>query len=231
MAIGMSDSLKRLGGERMDDLFARVKDVALLPDVIGRYGVKLRQQGKNRLVGLCPFHREKSGSFTVYADSNRFHCFGCAVSGSAIDFISRMNGTTPLESAKYLASMYHIPTEHEPSPDEAKKWKDEKLKRERERKIKQSLRNWEIYAHDVLASCYRHMTHDLEDYSPDSGDVFKDSLYEMAAHWHERIEYMLDCLDYSSDGQKLELYKKYHERVDALYGKYLRQRNAHTAET
>ena len=59
-----------------------------IEQVIGRY-VQLRRRGKN-LTGLCPFHSEKTPSFTVYPDTQSFYCFGCDAGGDAITFMKKM---------------------------------------------------------------------------------------------------------------------------------------------
>ena len=56
--------------------------------VIGSY-VSLKRAGSN-LKGLCPFHNEKTPSFTVYPADNSFYCFGCGVGGNVITFIRQM---------------------------------------------------------------------------------------------------------------------------------------------
>ena len=52
--------------------------------------ITLRRRGKT-LVGLCPFHNEKTPSFTVYPDTNSFYCFGCGAGGDVISFIRRID--------------------------------------------------------------------------------------------------------------------------------------------
>jgi len=64
-----------------------------LGDVVEASGVQLRGQGRVRQ-GVCPFHEESEGSFTVYADSERWYCFGCGEGGDVLDFISRIEGLT-----------------------------------------------------------------------------------------------------------------------------------------
>ncbi|MYA49214.1 MAG: virulence-associated protein E, partial [Chloroflexi bacterium] len=64
-----------------------------LGDVVEASGVQLRGQGRVRQ-GVCPFHEESEGSFTVYADSERWFCFGCGEGGDVLDFISRIEGLT-----------------------------------------------------------------------------------------------------------------------------------------
>lgn len=67
---------------------ARVKHACCIEDVVSRYGVELTPvAGGRRLVGLCPFHAEQHGSFTVYADTQSFCCFGCHAAGDVITFV------------------------------------------------------------------------------------------------------------------------------------------------
>ncbi|MVW72205.1 MULTISPECIES: DNA primase [unclassified Bordetella] len=81
----------------IQDLLARV-DVA---DVVGRY-VQLRKGGAN-LLGLCPFHNEKSPSFTVSPTKQFYHCFGCGAHGSAITFLMEHTGASFPEAVRTLA--------------------------------------------------------------------------------------------------------------------------------
>ena len=62
----------------------------------------LKRRGKN-LVGLCPFHNEKTPSFTVYPDSQSFYCFGCGAGGEVISFIRRAENLDYYEAVKFLA--------------------------------------------------------------------------------------------------------------------------------
>lgn len=82
----------------IQDLLARV-DVA---DVVGRY-VQLKKGGIN-LMGLCPFHNEKSPSFTVSPTKQFYHCFGCGAHGSAITFLIEHTGASFPEAVRTLAS-------------------------------------------------------------------------------------------------------------------------------
>ncbi len=72
-----------------------------LAEVVEASGVKLRGQGRVRQ-GPCPFHEEERGSFTVYQDSQRWHCFGCGLGGDALDFIQRLEGVDLPEAIRRL---------------------------------------------------------------------------------------------------------------------------------
>jgi len=83
----------------MDELRRRTT----LSSVVGRH-VKLTRRG-NRMIGLCPFHNEKTPSFHVRDDEGYYHCFGCGVSGDAIAFLREKEGLGFMESVRTLADM------------------------------------------------------------------------------------------------------------------------------
>ena len=72
-----------------------------LGDTVEAAGVRLRGRGRVRQ-GVCPFHDEAEGSFTVYADSERFYCFGCGEGGDVLDFIQRAEGLSLPEAIARL---------------------------------------------------------------------------------------------------------------------------------
>jgi len=81
----------------IQDLLARVDIV----DLVGRF-VQLRKAGQN-FVGLCPFHGEKTPSFTVSRNKQFFHCFGCGAHGSAIGFLMDHRGLAYVEAVREIA--------------------------------------------------------------------------------------------------------------------------------
>ena len=72
-----------------------------LGDTVEAAGVRLRGRGRVRQ-GVCPFHEEVEGSFTVYADSERFYCFGCGLGGDVLDFIQQAEGLSLPEAIARL---------------------------------------------------------------------------------------------------------------------------------
>ena len=72
-----------------------------IEDVVSGY-VNLRVRGRTR-VGLCPFHGEKTPSFTVYPENNSFYCFGCGVGGDVITFVKKIEHLDYLDAVKLLA--------------------------------------------------------------------------------------------------------------------------------
>jgi hypothetical protein len=72
-----------------------------LESLIRSSGINLKKSGSGRLVGLCPFHQEKTPSFTIYPD-DRYYCFGCGEYGDAIDFIRKQRGLSYFEALDLL---------------------------------------------------------------------------------------------------------------------------------
>ena len=95
----------------------RITDAAQIQDVVGDY-VTLKKRGVN-LLGLCPFHNEKTPSFIVSPAKGIFKCFGCGKGGNSVHFIMEHEQITYYDALKYLARKYHIEVqERELSPEE-----------------------------------------------------------------------------------------------------------------
>lgn len=84
-----------------EEFIQELKNRCNIADVIGSY-VTLKKAGRG-LVGLCPFHNEKSPSFSVSPENGFFHCFGCGVGGDVITFIKRIENLDYVEAVKLLA--------------------------------------------------------------------------------------------------------------------------------
>lgn len=97
-----------------------IKRSADIVELVGNF-VQLRKAGKN-YVGLCPFHSEKSPSFTVNRERQMFHCFGCKKGGDIFAFWTAYHNCSFLEALKDLAERYNIALPSRPvSPEEKKK--------------------------------------------------------------------------------------------------------------
>ncbi len=88
------------------NLFSFIKERVSILDVINEY-VTLRKAGGYHK-GTCPFHHEKTASFTVSPDKEIFYCFGCHLSGDVISFIAKIENCTQKDAAKLLAEKYNI---------------------------------------------------------------------------------------------------------------------------
>jgi DNA primase len=85
----------------LDDLLQRVN----ILDVVSQY-VKLRKAGKD-YAGLCPFHKEKTPSFTVSVEKQMFYCFSCREGGNAVNFLMKYENLSFHEAGKPCATIWH----------------------------------------------------------------------------------------------------------------------------
>jgi len=90
------------------DFAYTVKQQADIVRIIGDY-VKLKKAGAQNYSGLCPFHGEKTASFSVHATRQFYHCFGCGVSGDVFSFVQKIENITFPESIRLVAQKLGIP--------------------------------------------------------------------------------------------------------------------------
>lgn len=120
------------------DHIRRISDIV---DIIEQY-VKLKPRGKN-FVGLCPFHQEKTPSFTVSPEKQMFYCFGCQTGGDVFTFLKLHEKISYPEAIRLLAERYHIPVPQEKAADEAERTLYDEL----------------YQIHQVVGEFYRHQLH------------------------------------------------------------------------
>ena len=89
-----------------DDVIEEVRSRNDVVDLIGNY-IKLTKKGSSYF-GLCPFHNEKSPSFSVSPDKQIFHCFVCGVGGNVFSFITQIEGINFVEAVQMLAERANI---------------------------------------------------------------------------------------------------------------------------
>jgi len=94
-----------------DDSLERVKQAADIVEVVSAH-TDLRRQG-SRWVGLCPFHEERTPSFSVDAGEKLYHCFGCGVGGDTIKFVEEKEGLGFAEAVELLAERYGVELQRE----------------------------------------------------------------------------------------------------------------------
>ena len=90
------------------DFAYTVKQQADIVRIIGDY-VKLKKAGAQNFSGLCPFHGEKTPSFSVHATRQFYHCFGCGVSGDVFSFVQKIENITFPEAVRLVAQKLNIP--------------------------------------------------------------------------------------------------------------------------
>lgn len=137
----------RLSEEQLNSIRSSVDIV----DVISDY-VQLKKQGRNYF-GLCPFHGENTPSFSVSADKQIFHCFGCGAGGNVFTFLMDIEGYSFLEAAKDLAERGNIALDIQ-SPDTASQ------------SPQQSASKKMIEAHELLTKFYHHLLANTKEGEP-----------------------------------------------------------------
>jgi DNA primase len=106
------------------DFAANLKQQADIVRIVGEY-VKLRKSGAQNYSGICPFHQEKTPSFSVHATRQFYHCFGCGVSGDVFSFIQKIENITFPEAVRAVAEKLGVPMPkvQYASPEEARQAK------------------------------------------------------------------------------------------------------------
>ncbi|WP_438433367.1 DNA primase [Gorillibacterium sp. sgz500922] len=130
-------SYGRIPDEVIESVLKR-HDIA---DVVGKY-VHLKKQGKY-LKGLCPFHSEKTPSFSVNPERQIYYCFGCRATGNLIRFVMEMEGYTYPEAVRQLAEEAGLPTD----------WGGEPRESAPERKERENL----FAAHELASRLYQYI--------------------------------------------------------------------------
>jgi DNA primase len=108
-----------------DESVEAVKAAANIVDLV-EARTRLRKVG-GRYTGLCPFHEERTPSFSVSPDRGTYHCFGCGVGGDAISFVRETEGLDFVGAIEWLADRFHVQVEYEdgsPHADEQRRRRD-----------------------------------------------------------------------------------------------------------
>lgn len=108
------------------DTVAEIKERLGIQDIIAPY-VKLRRAGRS-LVGLCPFHKEKTGSFHVSPERGSWHCFGCGIGGDGFSFIEKIEGVDFKGAMKILAEKAGVTIEYSGGGDREDTSKKDRLR-------------------------------------------------------------------------------------------------------
>ena len=103
-----------------EEIISEIKNAADIVDIVSE-AVLLKKAGKNH-IGLCPFHSEKTPSFTVSPDKQIFYCFGCGTGGNVFSFLMKQEGLSFPEAVRSLGKRYGIDIPDRPlSPEQQKK--------------------------------------------------------------------------------------------------------------
>ena len=91
-----------------DNFKETLKQQADIVRIVGDY-VKLKKAGAQNFSGLCPFHSEKTASFSVHATRQFYHCFGCGASGDVFSFVQKVENISFPEAVRLIAQKLGVP--------------------------------------------------------------------------------------------------------------------------
>src|SRR6266481_34311 len=201
------------------DFAYTVKQQADIVRIVGEY-VKLKKAGAQNFSGLCPFHQEKSPSFSVHASRQFFHCFGCGVSGDVFSFVQKIENITFPEAVRLVAQKLGIaaPRAEYSSPEEAKEARQRGQLMEMHEKacafFEDQLRRSEAaHAREYLA------TRGLKDetirefrlgYAPDSGFLLRDRL---KSDYSEELLRASGLFSWKEGAEAGGIYSKFRNRI------------------
>jgi DNA primase len=207
------------------DFASIVKQQADIVRIVGEY-VKLRKSGAQNYAGLCPFHQEKTASFSVHAGNQFFHCFGCNAGGDVFSFVQKIENISFPEAVRMVAEKLGIPMPKVTysSPEEARQAKQrgglieiheracaffqEQLKRPEAAHAREYLKTRGLSSETIA---------DFRiGYAPESGFLLRDSLrgqYDEDTLRESGLFSWKDKGDDEKAQQKTSLYSKFRNRV------------------
>lgn len=201
---------------RFDDAFLQELRMRCdIEQIIGAY-VPLRRRGRN-LVGLCPFHNEKTPSFTVYPENQSYYCFGCGAGGEVINFIRRIENLDYVEAVRFLCDRAGMvmPSDGYDSSMAEKRRRTYEMNREAAR-----------FFHDTLLSeagkagldyykkrgySKRTITKFGLGYAPNSWNALRDHLRQKGYSYEEQFE--ANLVQRSVKGDRTNYYDNFRHRV------------------
>ena len=210
-----------------DDFAQLVKQQADIVRIIGEY-LKLRKTGAQNYTGLCPFHKEKTGSFSVNATHGYYYCFGCHEKGDVFNFVMKMEGLSFPEAVRAVATKAGIalPKREFSSPEEARQYGEQAgLRRqlidlheaateyfEAQLKAPEAARAREyLTGRGVSAETIKTFR---IGYAPDDYNHMRDSLRPHFAEEAMRASGLFSSKDKSDDGLPTgELYARFRKRI------------------
>jgi len=207
------------------DFAYTVKQQADIVRIVGDY-VKLRKSGAQNYSGLCPFHQEKTASFSVHAGNQFFHCFGCNAGGDVFSFVQKIENITFPEAVRMVAEKLGIPMPKitYSSPEEARQAKQrgglieiheracaffqEQLKRPEAAHAREYLNTRGLSAETIAEFRIG--------YAPESGFLLRDSLrgqYDEDTMRESGLFSWKDPREEEQQQKKASLYSKFRNRV------------------
>ena len=183
-----------------DDLIEEVRSRNDIVDVISG-SVKLQKKGSSYF-GLCPFHNEKSPSFSVSRQKQMYYCFGCGATGDVIQFVANLFGLSNYEAAKKIAVDFGITPDNPPVIAALKKTEYMETK-SRQKELRECQKMVCEYLHRLEK--WKAL------YAPERPDLPMDERFEEACENLSYIEYLADYLTFADEEEGFEVVKSMKE--------------------
>ena len=198
----------------MSEIFAVVKNAVTARQAAERYGLVVNRAGMAR----CPFHDDASPSMKL---DERYYCFGCGVTGDAVDLTAKILGLTPKEAALQLASDFGIPVQ------KTKSFSSSKTSPRGKKDTAQKTEVWVCMAIRSMTDYLRKLHEWKEQYAPKSmEDENWHSLFQEALEKTTYVEYVLDEMLATGRAEYEEMqhaFKKEVENVEKRLERYAGQ--------
>lgn len=190
-----------------------VKERAEILNVANYFNIKLNRAWK----GLCPFHKEKTASFSINPKKQIWKCFGCGKGGDVISLVQELLNCNAYESAKHINQICNCGVDFD---SRVNKYDIEKYNQKQ--KIKEEFKTWLNNAYDILSDYYKQI---MKLYNEaNKVDYFDNMEFVEACMQKDKIEAWLDILFNGTDEEKIWFWKNYRKEVDMINGKIRRNR-------
>ena len=169
-----------------DELIEEVRLKNDIVDVVSGY-VKIQKKGSSYF-GLCPFHNEKSPSFSVSPGKQMFYCFGCGATGDVIDLVAKLFNLSSYDAAKKLAYDFGIDPDKPPAAAALRKPKYPLAK---------AFQNETLHCQRILCDYLHLLAHWKVQYAPKTPDDTLDDHFVEACQMLDYIEDLTDILTFA----------------------------------
>jgi len=182
------------------NVFELAREISI-EDVIRHFypSLSLRRSGRE-LVALCPFHQEKTPSFSVNPEKNFFHCFGCGAGGDAIDFVAELLKISRREAASEICNAFGL-TPVQVSPVARRKTQAQITQRKREQALEKAFDAWRNATIRGLGVLERACQRVIRE-GPGN------PAFEIACQYEPQVGYLLDVLLYGTREEQIQIYQK-----------------------
>ena len=195
--------------------FDTIKEALKIDDIVAFYGVEVKRSNQ----ALCPFHNEKTPSFTIYPKTNSFKCFGCGAGGSVIDFVMQIHGMDALDAAKKLDIDYSLGLfDHQSSQEEMHL---QRTQRKANKGLDKAFKGYIDKAYSLLCD-YLHLLQDWKIiYAPKAKDELDkvNHFFIEACHRLDYTEYLIDCLLNADIDEQIEFYQTHRKELQNIVAK------------